>query len=150
MRPAVLFVHTPGSAQGLCAPWQQCGIQVLLALGCHHSCWSRWPAPAVSVPMSSALGAENTLLIPFQQQHKCLIKPSIHKSACRGAVLLLSTTPRPSSSPRTQTDRGTKRATQKHSCTKTRPCLSICQHLHPDLSIAGTPHSPKQLPRTGG
>lgn len=76
MRPAMLLVHTPGSAQGLCAPWQQCGIRVLLASGCHQSCWRRWPAPAVSVPMSSALGAENTLLVPFQQQHKCLIKPS--------------------------------------------------------------------------
>lgn len=99
-------VYTSGSAQGLC------GLLSSVVLGCHQSCWSRWPAltlcPYVSCSRSWAQLAHFPLSDPL------LVPPAGHHAqVClqEGAVLLLCAMPKPSSSPRTQTDRGAKWST---------------------------------------
>lgn len=153
----VLLVQTPGSVWGLCTPQghpSAAGFAIppeLLEQVSSSSCFSphvfhskSWThlAPSTSSDTPNHLAAA-------QMAHQALM----HKSACRRDLycccLSISTQAAVPGLRLTGEPKGQHISTVVL-CAKIWPCFFICQHLHSDLSIAGTSHEPKVALWTGG
>lgn len=154
----VSLAQTPGSVWGLCTPRGHPSAAAGFAIPpelleqvsssssfcLHVFCSKSW---AQLAPSTSSDAPHHPPAAQMANQ------ALIHKSACR-RDLCCCCLPFPTQAAvpgfRLTGEPKGRRISTVVLCAKIWPCLSVCQHLHSDLSIAGTSRGPKVAPWTGG